>query len=68
MSETLTFTCSICGGESTQICVNCTKDACSLHLCQRCKRCSDCCECEIPLEEPAAAETAEAQPQTTSEE
>lgn len=47
------FTCSICGEESTQICVRCTKDACANHLCEKCKRCSDCCECEVALTEPA---------------
>ncbi len=46
------FTCSICGEESTRICVRCTKDTCSNHLCERCGRCSDCCECEVPLSEP----------------
>ena len=46
------FMCSICGEESTRICVRCTKDTCSNHLCERCERCSDCCECEVFLEEP----------------
>jgi hypothetical protein len=46
------FTCSICGEESTRICVWCTKDACANHLCEKCGRCSDCCECEVPLDEP----------------
>ena len=46
--EVATFTCSICGEVSHQICVFCTKDACRNHLCQRCHRCSDCCECEMP--------------------
>ena len=46
------FTCSICGEESTRICVWCTKDACENHLCEKCQRCSDCCECEVPLHEP----------------
>ena len=46
------FTCSICGEESTHICVRCTKDACDNHLCERCHRCSDCCECEVHLDEP----------------
>lgn len=54
MSEIITFTCSICGESSTEICVWCTKDACSLHLCRKCKRCSDCCECDIPLDESPA--------------
>jgi transcription elongation factor Elf1 len=47
------FTCSICGEESTRICVRCTKDACANHLCDKCGRCSDCCECEVALEEPS---------------
>ena len=41
------FTCSICGESSTDLCVYCTKDACSNHLCERCRRCSDCCQCEV---------------------
>jgi hypothetical protein len=45
------FQCSICGEESTRICVLCTKDACSNHLCEKCARCSDCCECEVALYE-----------------
>jgi hypothetical protein len=48
------FTCSICGEESTRICVRCTKDACSNHLCEKCLRCSDCCECEVALNESTA--------------
>lgn len=48
-AEAAIFTCSICGERSAEICVYCTKDACSNHRCDRCKRCSDCCECEIPL-------------------
>jgi len=47
------FFCSICGEESTRICVRCTKDACANHLCEKCLRCSDCCECEIALTEDA---------------
>jgi hypothetical protein len=47
------FVCSICGEESTRICVRCTKDACDNHLCEKCQRCSDCCECELALTEPA---------------
>jgi hypothetical protein len=47
------FTCSICGEESTRICVRCTKDACDNHLCEKCLRCSDCCECEVRLSAPA---------------
>jgi hypothetical protein len=43
------FSCSICGEESTRICVRCTKDACNNHLCEKCLRCSDCCECEVML-------------------
>jgi transcription elongation factor Elf1 len=46
------FTCTICGEESTRICVWCTKDTCANHLCAKCGRCSDCCECEVPLDEP----------------
>jgi hypothetical protein len=46
------FTCSICGEESTRICVRCTKDACNNHICEKCLRCSDCCECEVALSEP----------------
>ena len=46
------FSCSICGEESTRICVRCTKDACENHLCEKCRRCSDCCECEVRLSEP----------------
>ena len=43
------FQCSICGEESTRICVRCTKDACDNHLCEKCQKCSDCCECEVAL-------------------
>jgi hypothetical protein len=46
------FYCTICGEESTRICVRCTKDTCSNHLCDRCHKCSDCCECEVFLDEP----------------
>ena len=46
------FTCSICGEESTRICVRCTKDACNNHICEKCLKCSDCCECEVALSEP----------------
>jgi len=46
------FNCTICGEESTRICVWCTKDTCANHLCRKCGRCSDCCECEVPLDEP----------------
>ncbi len=45
------FTCSICGEEASRICVRCTKDACSNHVCEKCRRCSDCCECEVSLDE-----------------
>ncbi len=45
------FTCSICGEQSTRICVRCTKDACDNHLCEKCQRCSDCCDCEVHLVE-----------------
>ncbi len=48
-TEILTFTCSICGEPSHDICVACTKDACRNHRCERCKRCSDCCGCDVPL-------------------
>lgn len=34
-----------------RICVMCTKDTCSNHLCERCGACSDCCDCEVRLEE-----------------
>ncbi len=47
--EVTTFTCSICAEASCDICIYCTKDACSNHLCERCKRCSDCCACEMPV-------------------
>jgi len=48
--EVSTFTCSICGEISQRICIYCTKDACSNHLCERCHRCSDCCECDTLFE------------------
>jgi len=48
----MSFNCTICGEESTSICVWCTKDTCANHLCRKCGRCSDCCECEVPLDEP----------------
>jgi hypothetical protein len=54
MNGQRTFSCSICGDPSTQICVWCTKDACANHICAKCLRCSDCCECEVPLDEPEA--------------
>jgi hypothetical protein len=50
MTATMTFTCSICEERSTRICVRCTKDTCSNHLCEKCGACSDCCDCEIHLE------------------
>jgi len=59
------FACSICEEESTRICVICTKDTCSNHLCEKCGCCSDCCECDIPLAEPlAAAPTVHGEPPT----
>src|ERR1022692_3923860 len=48
--SSMPFNCTICGEESTRICVWCTKDTCANHLCEKCGRCSDCCECEVPLE------------------
>ena len=45
------FVCNICEEESTRICVRCTKDTCSNHLCEKCGACSDCCDCEIQLDE-----------------
>ena len=47
--EVATFTCTICGESSRDICVTCTKDTCANHLCERCKSCSDCCVCEVRL-------------------
>ena len=48
MSDTaITFQCNICSEPSTEICVYCTKDACSNHRCEKCNRCSDCCQCEF---------------------
>ena len=46
--EVSSFTCSICGDTSHKICVYCTKDACSNHLCLRCMCCSECCHCDMP--------------------
>ncbi len=60
------FTCSICGEESTRICVQCTKDACLNHVCEKCQRCSDCCECEVVLEEGTHEYAAPAQPAEAS--
>src|SRR5215831_7808620 len=51
------FTCSICEEESTRICVQCTKDTCSNHLCEKCGCCSDCCDCDIPLDDVMHADT-----------
>jgi hypothetical protein len=50
MSMTTIFLCSICEQESLRICVRCTKDTCSNHLCERCGACSDCCDCEVRLD------------------
>jgi hypothetical protein len=49
------FVCSICEEQSTRICVRCTKDTCSNHLCEKCAACSDCCDCEVHLEPDAMA-------------
>ena len=46
----MSFVCSICEEQSTRICVRCTKDTCSNHLCEKCGACSDCCDCEIHLD------------------
>ena len=50
MTITMPFVCSICEEESTRICVTCTKDTCSNHLCEKCGACSDCCDCELHLD------------------
>jgi hypothetical protein len=50
MTTTMPFVCSICEEQSTRICVRCTKDTCSNHLCEKCGACSDCCDCEIHLD------------------
>lgn len=68
MTETLTFTCSICGEQSTDICVFCTKDTCANHRCVRCLRCSDCCECDIPLTPPEARQEVAKQEEVKQEE
>lgn len=47
----MNFHCSICDEASTRICVDCTKDTCCNHLCEKCGNCSDCCACEVRLEE-----------------
>lgn len=52
MTMTMNFVCNICEEQSTRICVKCTKDTCSNHLCEKCGACSDCCDCEIHLDEP----------------
>jgi hypothetical protein len=50
MTIAMPFVCSICEEQSTRICVRCTKDTCSNHLCEKCSACSDCCDCELHLE------------------
>jgi hypothetical protein len=47
MEAIFTFTCTICGEPSRDICEYCTKDTCGNHLCVRCRRCSDCCDCDF---------------------
>jgi hypothetical protein len=49
MINVMPFVCSICEEQSTRICVRCTKDTCSNHLCDKCGACSDCCDCEVHL-------------------
>lgn len=56
MITTMPFVCSICEEQSTRICVRCTKDTCSNHLCEKCGACSDCCDCEVRLEAETDAE------------
>ncbi|HEY3823689.1 MAG TPA: hypothetical protein VGL82_03980 [Bryobacteraceae bacterium] len=51
MTLPMSFVCSICEEQSTRICVRCTKDTCSNHLCEKCGACSDCCDCEIRLDD-----------------
>src|SRR5438270_7389433 len=51
MINVMPFVCSICEEQSTRICVECTKDTCANHLCERCGACSDCCDCEVRLED-----------------
>ena len=58
MIASTTFTCTICGESSEEICVYCTKDTCENHMCQRCHRCSDCCVCESPIIREKQAEAA----------
>ncbi len=51
MTNVMPFVCSICEEQSTRICVRCTKDTCSNHLCEKCGACSDCCDCEVLLDQ-----------------
>lgn len=51
MTFAMPFVCNICEEHSTRICVQCTKDTCANHLCEKCGACSDCCDCEIRLDE-----------------
>ncbi len=51
MTIVMPFVCNICEEQSTRICVQCTKDTCANHLCEKCGACSDCCDCEVHLEE-----------------
>jgi hypothetical protein len=60
MTTTMAFVCSICEEQSTRICVKCTKDTCSNHLCEKCGACSDCCDCEVPLLDEIVEDHAEA--------
>jgi len=55
MTTIMNFVCSICEEQSTRICVKCTKDTCSNHLCEKCAACSDCCDCDLRLD-PEASE------------
>jgi hypothetical protein len=55
MTTVMPFVCSICEEQSTRICVRCTKDTCSNHLCEKCGACSDCCDCEVHLDREADA-------------
>ncbi|MDP9054849.1 MAG: hypothetical protein M3N93_11205 [Acidobacteriota bacterium] len=55
MITAMSFVCSICEEQSTRICVRCTKDTCSNHLCDKCGACSDCCDCELHLEHEATS-------------
>jgi hypothetical protein len=50
MTTIMNFVCSICEEQSTRICVKCTKDTCSNHLCEKCGACSDCCDCDLRLD------------------